>query len=47
MLDSESTNLSKVLRILGRDYEGIRLDVKQLQEALKEWRGSNKAQLLT
>lgn len=47
MLDSESTNLSKVLMILGRDYEGIRPDVKQLQDALKEWRGSSKAQLLT
>lgn len=47
MLDSESTNLSKVLKILGRDHEGIRPEVKQLQDALKEWRGSSKAQLLT
>jgi hypothetical protein len=47
MLESESTNLSKVLRILGRDHEDIRPDVKQLQEALNEWRDSSKAQLLT
>jgi hypothetical protein len=47
MLEGESTNLSKFLRILGRDYEGICPDVKQLQEDLKGWRGSSRAQLLT
>lgn len=47
ILEDDSTNLTKVLIIIGKNYESLRPDVKAIQVEVSEWRGSSKAQFLT
>jgi hypothetical protein len=47
ILEDDSTNLTKVLIIIGKSYESFRLEVKAVQDEVSEWRGSSKAQFLT
>ena len=47
ILEDDSTNLTKVLIIIGKNYESLRPDVKAIQDEVSEWRGSRKTQFLT
>jgi hypothetical protein len=47
MLEKENTYISKVLNILARDYEALRPEIQGLQRAVKDWRGSKKAEFFT
>ncbi|WP_332603724.1 hypothetical protein [Arthrobacter sp. S2(2024)] len=47
ILEDDSTNLTKVLIIIGKNYESLRPEVKAIQDEVSEWRGSSKTQVLT
>ncbi|CAH0232631.1 hypothetical protein SRABI26_02687 [Arthrobacter sp. Bi26] len=47
ILEDEATSITKVLKIMGKNHEWLRPDVQRIQDAVKEWRGSNKAQFVT
>jgi hypothetical protein len=47
ILEDDSTNLTKVLVILGKSHEALRPEIKAVQVDVAEWRGSSKTQFLT